>query len=295
MLRRDIRQTLTNVVPDPVVAPEPQPAHGGPAWMPIALVGAGVFAVLLLVIGAAFGQWRTGPLQDEVRDLRGRVIALGTPAPACRSAGSLLALINDQERDARWTQAAANAESALRASDLCPGDRNALAAKAVSAGVNALFAEPASTDQRAQQTAVDRYASLRRLADGYSVPFPLSDRQIAERARQGSWFLLALRAWEDALKKGEVSDGDLPQVRFYVANLYDLGYWWTQPGATTRDEGLRYLVAAYRLDVQYRLGSGLAWGRLRELLGPDERRWPEAAPSPLLPTPVPPEATGGLR
>jgi len=206
-----------------------------------------------------------------------------TPAPACTPASAWLETIAIQERAAQWRIAATNAQTALLAPGLCTSDRKVLAEKAVADGLEALFGERfAPEDVAAQQQVVDRYQSLKRLAEEYAVLTP-SARQIADRAYQVGQFLLAKLAFEEALERSEVTTTDQAQVLFYYSTLYNLGVWWAGTASgDARSEGLRLLAAANQIDRRYHIGNGLAWGKLRELLGPDERQWPAPTETPLL-------------
>ncbi len=265
-----------------------------PADRRFRIVGGGLGALLLLaVLGVGIVLSEGG--KDPPPAPSPATVELSTPESGCRAARDILALIGDYERAAKWQQAADAAVIALDSADLCPGHRSALAAKAVHAGVEALFATSAATDPATQRQQVDRYVTLHRLAERYVVTFPLSNRQAAERARQGSWFLLSLRAWDDGLASGEISSGDLTFVRSYYSNLYDLGYWWTQPGATTRDEGMQLLATANAIDQRYMLGDGQGLGRLRQLLGEDGVARIAPLPCPLLPVSAPGDQPGASR
>ncbi len=259
---------------------------------------AGMVLVILAVSACAYlaGSRNVGPVRERVESLNAQLADLqrqlsalkaqqsaATPRPACRSAADWLETITGQERAAQWQVAATNAQTALQAPGLCANDRTILAQKAVADGLEALFAERfAPDDLVAQHQSVARYQGLQRLAQAYNVPFP-SARQVAGRAYQVGQFLLAKRAFEEALEHGEVTTSDQAQVQFYYSTLYNLGAWWAETtSGATRSEGLGLLAAANLIDRRYRVGNGLAWAKLRELLGPDESRWPAPAATPLL-------------
>lgn len=261
-------------------------------------VAAGVVLAVLatLACGYLIGSRDVGPMQTQIEalraqltDVQARVSALAvqasqaTPPPACTPASAWLETITIQERAAQWQVAATNAQTALSSPGLCPGDRKVLAEKAIADGLEALFGERfAPEDVAAQHAAVERYQSLSRLAQEHAVPIP-SARQVADRAYQVGQFLLAKVAFEEALERGEVTATDQGQVQFYYSTLYNLGTWWAKAAhGATRAEGLGLLAAANAIDRRYQIGNGLAWAKLRELLGPDERQWPRPAASPLL-------------
>lgn len=261
-------------------------------------VAAAAALVILAVSACAYlaGYRDMGRMRGQVEGLNAQLAAVqrqlsalkaqqsqATPRPACRSAADWLETITGQERAAQWQVAATNAQTALSAPGLCDRDRKVLAGKAVADGLEALFAQRfAPDDLAAQRQSVDRYQGLQRLAQAYDVPFP-SARQVAGRAYDVGQFLLAKQAFEEALERGEITMADQAQVQFYYSTLYNLGVWWAETASgATRSEGLRLLAAANQIDRQYRIGNGLAWARLRELVGPDERGWPAPAASPLL-------------
>ncbi len=261
-------------------------------------VAAAAALALLAVSACAYlvGYRDMGPMRTQVESLKAQLAAVqmqlsalkaqqseATSRPVCRSAADWLETITQQERAAQWQVAATNAQTALSAPGLCDTDRKVLAEKAVADGLEALFAERfAPDDVAAQRQSVDRYQGLQRLAQEHQVRFP-SARQVAGRAYDVGQFLLAKQAFEEALERGEVTTSDQAQVQFYYSTLYNLGAWWAETASgATRSEGLRLLAAANQIDRQYRIGNGLAWARLRELVGPDERQWPAPAATPLL-------------
>ncbi len=214
-----------------------------------------------------------------------QVVPAAMAAPTCRAGASFLDVITKQEVAAQWGTAATNARTALQTPDLCPQDRAVLTQKAVNDGLEALFADSfAPNDTVAAQRGVDNYRDLRAFAGQSGATLP-SSRQIAGRAYDSGKFRLAQQSWEDALTAGEVATTDREQVRFYDATLFNLGKWYTDDrGNRARfDEGVRYLVTAHRIDLQFGLGSGAAGGRLRELFGQDEQTWPgDGIRSPLV-------------
>lgn len=273
------------------VRPTSRSGRGG--W-----VAAAAALAILAVSACAYlvGYRDMGPMRTQIESLNAQLadvqMQLGalkaqqseaTPLTACRPAADWLETITGQERAAQWQVAATNAQTALRAPGLCASDRKVLAGKAVADGLEALFAERfAPDDVAAQRQSVDRYQGLKRLAQAYGVPFP-SARQVAGRAYDVGQFLLAKLAFEEALERGEVTTSDQGQVQFYYSTLYNLGAWWAETASgATQTEGFRLLAAANQIDRHYRIGNGLAWARLRELVGPDEGRWPAPAATPLL-------------
>lgn len=300
MLHRDIRSTLPPrlVAEDVPTTPE---RHG---FIPGRLVRAGIGVAgaltLLVLIGMLVDRSRGMGLQQEIEEIEERMqrqqqtrqqaqrrMQPVAPAPPDRhSAATYLAVINRQEEQSLWEAACVTAQTALTDPALSRADRATLATHAVADGLNALWATPAApADEQVQQHAVDRVATLRGLATEYGIPVPLTNRQIAERAFQASLFLLAKLAFEDALAAAEITPTDQLQVQFYDSAIYNLGWHYATAGQNpaTRQQGLRLLVGAYRIDVKFRLGNGLPWGALVQLLGPDERSWSvEPAPSPLL-------------
>jgi hypothetical protein len=264
-----------------------------PGWL---VPAAATIVALVLVItlgGALVDRSRQGAVRRELDGLEARLERQATPAsvPPRPSAATYLEIITRQEEQAQWDAAFATAQTALTDPALTPADQQALAEHAVAAGLNALWATKAApADPQAQRRAVERVVTLRRLAATYDVAVPLTNRQLAERAYQVALFRLAKEAFEQALAGGEVTTTDQLQVQFYASTLYNLGFHEATAGqdAATRDDGLRLLLAAYRIDLAYQLGSGLAWGALTQLLGPDERRWTiTPAPTPLLAPAVP--------
>lgn len=213
-----------------------------------------------------------------------RAIAGGTPtAEPCRAASDWLETITRQERAGQWQAAADNAEVALTSAGLCAEDRVTLEQKAINDGLEALFTERFDPrDISAQQTQVDRYHELSSRSADYGVNFP-SNVQVAGRAYGIGQFLLAKDAWETAFTSCEVDIQDRQQIRDYVATLFNLGYWWaTQGTGDTRDEGLQLLQTSHLIDVRFQIGSGEAWGALRQILGSNERVWPQESPNPIL-------------
>jgi hypothetical protein len=205
--------------------------------------------------------------------------------PTCRSGAEYLDAILLHEQHGRWEHAASTAELALRTPNLCPEDKEALAQKAIAAGLEALFATklPPYIDIAAHQQLVDQYHSLKRQAAASSILFPTTI-QSATRAYSVGQFLLAKTAFEEAFVAGEFSPADQALVQQYTATLFNLGQHWATAGPNTRDEGLALLVASHRVDVAYQVGSGAAWGELRLQLGEDEATWPKPAATPLLTT-----------
>lgn len=278
---RQLGRDMRRVPPPALLDPTPQPPL--PPRIPWTWIISGVgiaLLVILALIALTFSKARNDTNQVESR-LATQIASQAVPAtPACASASRWLDTIRAQEQAADYATAASNAATALTSTDLCAQDRATLAGHYVSDGQRAILARPAAYDRASQQLVVDEMTKLRREAERYGAPFP-SYRQIADEARSRSWFLLAIQSWETAYRRGEVHANDLAQVRFYQANLHDMGAYYVRGGPATYEEGLALLVAAHRIDIQFQLGNGLAGGALRRLLGEDERDWPQPAPSPL--------------
>lgn len=202
--------------------------------------------------------------------------------PSCVEATAELRIVQDHAQRSQWSLAAAAAESALRQRDLCEDDRRALLAQLVAAGLEQIYSEQFQPlDVAAQRALVTRYQALRRRAVDEGIPFP-TDIQVAQRAYQIGQFLLAKTAFDEAIVSRTVTPADQALIQQYVSTLYNLGAWWLQGDDELRREGLRMLVASHRLDVTFRVGSGVAGAKLREVLGPDEDHWPAASETPLL-------------
>jgi hypothetical protein len=244
-------------------------------------------AVLALIIALSFlalhsidrsaGQVTPSPVAPSV------VMLPATSLPTCSSAAIYLDAILLHERHGRWEHAASTAELALRTPNLCLEDKEALAGKAIAAGLEVLFATrlPPYVDIAAHQQLVDRYHSLKRQAAASGIPFPTTI-QIATRAYSVGQFLLAKTAFEEAFLAGEFTAADQALVQQYTATLFNLGQHWVNAGSSAKDKGFSLLVASHRIDVAYQVGSGAAWGELRRQLGEDETKWPKPAATPLL-------------
>jgi hypothetical protein len=209
---------------------------------------------------------------------------IATATPSCSSAIDYLDIISRHEQAGQWQTAVKNAEIGAQDPELCAKDRAMLEAKIATDGLEALFGQTFDPGYLAQQSTVTDYYQLKRRAEKNGLPF-VTNLQVFQRAYQVSLFLLAKAAAEDAYRAGEFSPENQLLVQRYTSTLHNMGKWWaTQPQGEARAAGLALLVASYHVDVRYHVGSGAAWGVLRELLGPDEQLWPQPAITPLLET-----------
>jgi len=244
-----------------------------------------IVAPLLLLSSNAVG---TVVGQGATSNSEGAVVGQGatsTATPSCDSADDYLRVIAEREVQGDYAGAEANAESGLNRRELCQSARTALIAKAISSGLKVLLSGKfAPTDVDAQQKEVDRYLELRERTQEAGVEFPMTDLQIAVDAYDSHPYL-ARAAFERAFKAGtfrpEVHRDLLKQ---YISALFNLGAWYTgaQPGSELYQRGLSYLCASHRLAKKFDTGQAEAWGKLRELLGPNESDWPAPVATPLL-------------
>lgn len=261
-------------------------ASGFPGQAIRVIAGMAIGASAVAVIVVSFAGSASGP--DDTVLLPTPAAVTSTPStipsatPACLSAAHYIELIAEQERLGQWASAASTAEATMKLDGLCPVDTQLLAERAITNGLEALYAERFEPlDRNAQSSLLDRYLGLKRRAQVSGIPFP-SPIQVGKRAYEIGQFLLATTCFEE----GFHSDPDLVTnqqlIQQYTASLFNLGAWWSQGRGETRAQGLALLVASHHIDRKYQVGSGAAWGKLREVLGPDERAWPKPAPSPLL-------------
>lgn len=169
---------------------------------------------------------------------------------------------------------------------LCPDARTALANLTINAGLKVITTTRVDNpgDATVQNAQVEQYRDLLALAKSYAVPLPETALSISHDAYASSSFLLAIRAYEDALANGETTPTDMVSLRQYVSATRNLGEWERTAGTApaTRQDGPRWLRTSALVDVQYGVGDGVAAGTLRSLYGTDESRWPEPMPSTLL-------------
>ena len=287
---RDSMRTMANPDPSP---DSPDPQREILDFIPIWLLPTGVgliAAVLILALVAGTRPDGDGPdpetaaLQQQVDALEETVAATST-GPVCQPATRYLEIIAQQELSGYWDDAFKSAQTALQLENICERDEKLLAEKAVGNGLSAIWATPSTTpaDFAAQQAAVSRYESLKRLSGSYAVPFPLSERQVAGEAYKVSQFLLAMLAMERGFETGQIDRDDQLQVAFYHDSVYNLGWWLAHHASgDLREYGLQLLATAAELDARYRLGRSLAAEELRRLVGADSRLWPEPVLSPLI-------------
>lgn len=211
------------------------------------------------------------------------IILWSTPHPPCDAAVAYVQVITDHEQAARWELARSSAELALQTPNLCSETHAALSSTLIATGMEALYSESFNpTDATAQQRIIDQYEQLHQQAIQNGVAFP-SSQQTALRAYQIGQFPLVIHILEAAFLSGEIDASSRDQLQRYSSALYNTGWWWATKGTPQqRKDGLRMLVTSARIDEQYRLGSGAAWGALHELIGPDTVKWPPPAASPLL-------------
>lgn len=270
----------------------PQPSTSSPAsrqsLTPMIASGAAILMLGMLLILSRLGQSASAQaLQPTGAPAFQTVVVLAsptpTPRPTCNSATAYLSALDEQEQRLRYDAAIATAERALDDRSLCAADRPIVADRYVGANIEAIFAHPFSPEPSEQRDAVSQYIALKRAAAHYgaSLPPPL---QFADRAAHAGRFLLAKVIFDDAIYSGDFQRQDMPRVQAYVSNLYNLGYYWTQrKDSPSYQEGMAFLSTSHHLAVANKTGQAEAWGRLKELLGTDERRWPAPIDTPLLP------------
>lgn len=268
--------------------PAPKDAKGDNNYLLIG--GAGALLLVGLVVGGLATRASPPPPPPAVAvaptatPLVATPTANPIPTPTvddCPGIDVYLKVITDQETNGKWQQAADNAASALNDPNLCKEDRPILAQKYVTNAMEALYAAPFSPDKADQEDSVKRYQSIVRSAARYGseLPSPLS---VAQRAVQGGKFLLGKSAWDDALQEGSFSTDDISLVDAYADNLTSIGKWWTTEGSPNYQEGLACLSAANQITLKYKTGDREAWGILKQLLGNDEKAWPDPIDTPLL-------------
>lgn len=187
----------------------------------------------------------------------------------------------------KWQDAANTAEAALAVQGLCAAERVMLQQKAITYGLDALYAEPVELepfDRAAQQAQVDRYLKLRERARLGGSAFP-SALEVARAANASSQHRLTIAALEIALEEQAFNPSiDRDVTKLYISALYGVCYWQTKD-PSRRDlylEGLSYCTASYRLAVTFKTGQADASTLLITLLGQDLKAWPTPYPSPLL-------------
>ena len=264
----------------------------------MALFGAALLLISGIVLVLVVSSARTPPPQPTAiaqvaapviaAPLRETVVVTPTPAPTpCVSGQSQLAILEEQARVGKWQDAADAAEAALAVQGLCSADRAVLLQKAVTYGLDALYAEPVVLepfDRAAQQAQVDRYLKLRERARLADVAFP-SALEVAREANSSSHHRLTVAAVETALEERAFNPTiDRDVTKLYISALYGVCYWQTKD-QTQRDvytEGLSYCTASYRLATSFKTGQADAATLLTTLVGADTRAWPTPYPSPLV-------------
>ena len=258
-------------------------------------------AVVLLIGGLAFlvigrstlsSRAPTAQLQTAVpvaaAPLKETVVVTPTSAPTpCVSGQSQLAILEEQARVGKWQDAAETAEAALAVQGLCGDDRAILQQKAITYGLDALYAQPVELepfDWAAQQAQVDHYLKLRERAHLIGSAFP-SPLEVAREANASSHHRLTIAALEIALEEQEFNPAiDRDVTKLYISALYGVCFWQTKD-PNRRDlyeEGLAYCTASSRLAVSFKTGQGEAAILLASLLGKDPDALPTPYPSPLL-------------
>jgi hypothetical protein len=209
-----------------------------------------------------------------------------TPTPSCVSGAAYLDTIGLLEQAGRREAAANTAEAALKRRGLCKEDSAALAEKAISNGLHALFAQKvAGLNVAAQQQVVRRYDNLKQQAAAAGVPFPMSQLEVAQQARAHGHFLLAKTVFERAYVAGEFTKADQTPLLQYIETLQRLGWWWSRGTGETKEAGLRLLVTSHTLDVENNTAPGLAWAELRNHCDVAAGNCPPPAETPLIDTP----------
>ena len=283
-MQRPLRITPTEPPATPAAAP-----HGPlvPTWLPLA----GLVALLIFVlVSIALVLPQGGSDQPAGADDAAASAATPTasaipasPTPSCRPAADWLAQITFLEAKGRWQQAADTAELAATDPHVCGDSVRELLQKAVTDGLEALYDQPFDPrDLIAQQAQLDRYQVLAERAARQELTFPTA-LQVSQRARASGHFRLAIEAFEQALRSGQVAPGERDLLRSYQSSLHDLGRWWASAtDADLRLQGARLLVTCHQIDLRERLGSGACYGALQELIGSDPGDWPAPLVNPLL-------------
>lgn len=282
---------------------EADPGGSRPAWLAPSIAGAVVVIIAVFFLGTRAGH-PTAPSNPTaaampptavvaqaptVPPITVQIIAPTPAAPPVATATSQgtawLAIVRRQEAAAAYDQAASAAQSALQEPQLTPDERSLFQAAVVTDGLKALLAQPFQpTDTAAAQRSIAQYQQIEADATRYHVPLP-SYRQSADDAYAHGQFILCVFLWNRALAAGDISTNDRTQVRFVESALLNTGRWLTSDptNGSLMAEGTRYLMTAHRIDVQYKLGDAMAWQRLQDLYGSDERTWPqETISTPLL-------------
>jgi hypothetical protein len=260
----------------PHAPPEVTPIDAGRSEVfPFVILGGAILAAGIIVVGGIWLASSPAPLTQPVTQPV-------TPDQACPSVNSFLDVIGSYERQAKWSLAAATAQTALRTSGLCDADRAALGQKAVTLGREALFEQPpAPEDAPGQRRVVKAYTDLKSLAIQYSAP-PPSPLAVAQTAYDSRLFLLATAAYADALANGDSSPQDRDVVRADYAAQYNLGLVWSQRAdSTQRADGLARLATACRINEAQQLGSPEACTELQRQVGP-RNKWPAPVADPLM-------------
>ncbi len=271
----------------------PQESVRQPAVSPIILLVIGL--VVLLAGGMFFGLRGTSQEPPSPSD---QLVVVGVPTPTTPPPTATLVdpcgavvrqhlkTIADLESQLKWDAASEHAEIAVRDPEVCENDRAAFARIYRNDSLEGLYARPFDPSRVSQEEMISRYQQIKRTVQSYAqlydveLPNPLS---VAQRSSQSGAFLLALHAADTAFEEDRARTRDISLLREYISNLYNVGWYWSQhPSDPNYQDALAYLSASRKLATYWRTGQGEAETRLKELLGPDERRWPEPKKTPLL-------------
>jgi hypothetical protein len=276
-------------------APSPTPRSSLPLLSVIGMVGIVSLVLLTGIGGRATAPMATPPVAAAIplpaataAPARETIIVTATPIPTpdCISAQSQLASVDGLIQQAKWEQAAAQAEEALTIRGLCHTDLRPLTQRAVLAGLQGLYNHQFDpVDAEAHQAAVDTFLRLRERARLSGITFPATLLQVARESYRISQHRLTIAAIELALTEETFNPAlDRETTKLYISGLYGLGYWYSQAekGSALYTEGLSYLAASHQLAAQFKTGQAEAGNLLRQLIGDNKANWPSPYLSPLM-------------